>query len=81
MTPEQHRKRIAVSTLKMTPAGARIMGGMTFEEAYELVFKTPLIPRLEYLVKEYGEKPESTLVWEMEKYGWKTPFELLCALR
>jgi hypothetical protein len=30
---EQHQKKIALSTLKMTDAGARIMGGMTKEEA------------------------------------------------
>jgi hypothetical protein len=31
--PEQHRKKIAINTLKMSDAGARIMGGMTKEEA------------------------------------------------
>ena len=31
--PEQHQKRIAIATLKMSNVGARIMGGMTKEEA------------------------------------------------
>lgn len=31
--PEQHRLKIAKSTLRMSDAGARIMGGMTKTEA------------------------------------------------
>jgi hypothetical protein len=31
--PQKHQKNIAISTLKMSDAGARIMGGMTKEEA------------------------------------------------
>ncbi len=31
--PEQHQRKIAISTLKMSDAGARIAGGMTKEEA------------------------------------------------
>jgi hypothetical protein len=30
---DRHQKKIALRTLKMTDAGARIMGGMTKEEA------------------------------------------------
>jgi hypothetical protein len=32
-TPEQHQKKIALSTLKMNDVGANIMGGMTKEQA------------------------------------------------
>jgi hypothetical protein len=31
--PQQHQKKIALATLRMSDAGARIMGGMTKEEA------------------------------------------------
>ena len=31
--PEQHQKRIAIHTLKMSDAGALIMGGMSKDEA------------------------------------------------
>ncbi len=31
--PESHQKRIAISTLRMSDIGARIMGGMTKEQA------------------------------------------------
>lgn len=78
--PEKHRRKIAVSTLSMTPAAAKIMGGMTFEEAYEVVYNSSLKARLEQLVEEYGIEPEGFLSWELEKYGWDKPFELLCAI-
>jgi len=77
--PQKHQMRIAKQTLRMTPAGARIMGGMDYESAYELVFKTPLRPRLQSLVAEYGENPE-WLSWELVTYGWDKPAELLAAL-
>lgn len=35
--PEQHQKKIAISTLKMNDVGARIMGGMTKEEAHKFL--------------------------------------------
>ena len=35
--PEKHQLKIAKSTLKMTDIGARIMGGMTKEEAKEVI--------------------------------------------
>jgi len=35
--PEQHQKKIAISTLKLSDFGARIMGGMTKEEAREFL--------------------------------------------
>ena len=73
-TPEM---KIAKSTLKMAPAGARVMGGMDYESAYELVFRTPLRPRLESLVAQYGDTP---IAWELGVYGWDTPSELLAAL-
>lgn len=35
--PEQHQLKIAKDTLKMSDIGARIMGGMTKEEARALI--------------------------------------------
>lgn len=35
--PERHQKNIALKTLKMSDAGARVMGGMTKEEAREFL--------------------------------------------
>ena len=41
---EKHQKKIAIATLKMTDAGARIMGGMTKEEAREVLRKMGINP-------------------------------------
>ena len=38
-TPERHQKQIAIKTLKMSDAGAKIMGGMTKQEAREFLKK------------------------------------------
>lgn len=38
-TPEWHQLQIAKSTIKMSPAGAEIMGGMTMEEAKKVLDK------------------------------------------
>ena len=73
---KQHQLKIAKRTLRMTPAGARIMGGMDFETAYMIVFRTSLRDRLDNLVAEYGEAPE-WLSWELGAYGWDNPKELL----
>jgi hypothetical protein len=35
--PEKHQLRIARDTLKMSDIGARIMGGMTKDEAREII--------------------------------------------
>jgi hypothetical protein len=35
--PEQHQLRIARSTLKMSDQGAKIMGGMTKEQARQVI--------------------------------------------
>lgn len=35
--PEQHQLRIARRTLKLSDVGARILGGMTKEEAREII--------------------------------------------
>ena len=40
----KHQKKIAIATLKMTDAGARIMGGMTKEEAREVLRKMGINP-------------------------------------
>lgn len=73
---KRHRRTIARQTLRMTPAMARIMGGMTFEEAYKCVFNTDLRLRLAQLIEEYGQNPNH-LSWELYTYGWTTPYELL----
>lgn len=38
--PEQHQKKIALKTLKLSDAGARIMGGMTKDQARSFLAKT-----------------------------------------
>ena len=75
--PEKHQLKIARDTLKMTPAGARIMGGMSFERAYEIVYKCTLRARLTHLITTYGEGPLYS--WELESRGW-TPKALLDCL-
>ena len=37
--PERHQLRIARDTLRMSDAGARIMGGMTKEEARRVILR------------------------------------------
>jgi len=37
--PEKHQLKIAKDTLKMSDIGAKIMGGMTKEEAKEIIRK------------------------------------------
>lgn len=37
--PEQHQLKIAKSTLKMSDVGAKIMGGMTKDEARKFLMK------------------------------------------
>lgn len=76
---KKNQRRIALSTLRMTPATARIAGGMTFEDAYDVVYGENLVQRLQLLIKEYGKNPLN-LSWELQKYGWGSPFELLCAI-
>ena len=78
-TAKKHQTKIAKKTLRMTPAMAMIFGGMTFEEAYQFIFNTELIPRLEQLVTEHQDS--DTLIWELRKYGWPSPLELLKLLR
>ena len=42
--PDAHQKRIALATLKMSDAGARIMGGMTKDEARAFLRKIGINP-------------------------------------
>jgi len=72
---QKHQKAIAYKTLRMTPAGARIMGGMDFETAYYLIFREKLRERLAYLIAEYPNP--SGLNWELNTYGWDNPADLL----
>jgi len=66
---------IARQTLKMSQAGASIMGGMSFAEAYRLVFKLDLDERIAELQANYPaetlRKPFSAggINWELDKYG------------
>lgn len=50
-------------------------GRSEFIKAYEVVFRTDLLERLNYLIKKYG--CSSTLSWELNSYGWNNP----CALK
>ena len=44
--PERHQLKIARQTLKMTEAGARIMGGPTHAEARKIIYElTGKMPR------------------------------------
>jgi hypothetical protein len=72
---DKHQKNIAYKTLKMTPAMADIMGGMSFENAYKIIFRTDLKKRLNDLTDEYGSG--DLYSWELQKYGWNNPKELL----
>ena len=79
-TAEKHQLNIARQTLRMTPAAARIMGGMDYATAYALVFKTPLRARLDSLIADYGDSAgksyeDGGVCWELSKYGY-TPAEL-----
>ena len=76
--PQNHQMNIARKTLKMTPAGARVMGGMDYETAYEFVFHTPLRPRLESLVSQYGNTGPYS--WELQRFGWDNAADLLAAI-
>lgn len=71
----KHQVKIAKQTLKMPPAILGVMGGPGYEEAYFIIYKAPLKPRLLELIEKYGENPLA-LSWELEPYGW-TPKELL----
>jgi hypothetical protein len=71
----KHQMNIARKTLGMSQVGASIMGGMSFAEAYHLVFKIDLAERIAYLQANY---PAETLRqpfasgginWELDKYG------------
>lgn len=77
---KKHQLAIARKTLFMTPTMAKIMGGMDYEEAYYLIFKTDLRARLQSLIEQYGPIPQSWLSWELGMYGWETPKQLLDAL-
>jgi hypothetical protein len=66
---ERHQKQIARQTLKMTPAAARIMGGMTYAQAYKIIFGRDLAERAAELLRLYPEPCD--LCFELNKYGWK----------
>ena len=50
--------------------------GQSFIDAYSLIFREDLIPRLRAMIEEYGAHPKS-LCWEMQNYGWELPVHLL----
>ena len=70
---KKHQINIARKTLRMTPLTADILGGMSYEEAYRIIFKTDLHNRLKELIRKY---PAGCYSWELEKYGW-TPQSLM----
>lgn len=76
--PEQHQLKIAKRSLSMTPQACRILGGMTFEEAYHLVYRKDLRTRLAELIAEYGDG--DLYSWELGRYGYNNPTRLLAAL-
>ncbi len=43
-TFQKHQKKIAIATLRMSDAGARIMGGMTKDEARAFLKRIGLTP-------------------------------------
>lgn len=54
--PEQHQKRIAIATLKMSDMGASIMGGMTKAEARQFLSGIGINPLIfEPVVKTHNE--------------------------
>ena len=75
--PEQHQLRVAKQTLRLTQAGARILGGMSYRDAYFLVYGITLSERLEDLRKNYTieelTKPfeEGGINWELDRYGYR----------
>lgn len=71
-------KTTARKILSMKPAEVRAQGGMTYEEAYEIIFRTNLRQRLQTLVAEYGNT--GPWCWEMNIYGWDNAADLLEAL-
>ena len=50
--------------------------GQSFIDAYKAIFDEDLISRLNCMIHEYGECPP-WLCWELQAYGWDTPFGLL----
>ena len=79
--PEKHQRKIAYRILRNeTPLMASILGGMSFPEAYELIFHTDLSNRLDQLIKEHGIACKSNdFAWELSQYGW-SPISLNNAL-
>jgi hypothetical protein len=68
---------IARRTLKLSLAASRIMGGMSYAEAYKLVFKKDLGERARELMVAYPDKP-SMFCFELSQHGydWKDLPEL-----
>ena len=69
---EKHQRRIAKDILKnQTPLIANVMGGMSFSEAYKVMFNTDLDDRLDQLIKDYGISCKGKdFSWELDDYGW-----------
>ena len=74
---KQHQLKIAKQTLRLTQAGARILGGMSYHEAYFLIYGVTLSERLADLRKNYTieqlTKPfeEGGVNWELDRYGYR----------
>ena len=78
---QKHQRKIALDILRnQTPMMANILGGMTFNEAYKVIFETDLESRLDQLIKEYGITCKGKkFSWELDVYGWN-PVSLNSAL-
>ena len=78
---ERHQRKIAKDILQnQTPLMASVLGGMSFSEAYKVMFNTDLDDRLDQLIKEYGISCKGKdFTWELDDYGWN-PISLKDAL-
>lgn len=52
--PEQHQRKIAAQTLRMSDVFARIMGGMTKEEARRVLRRNPSAAAMSKVLSRYG---------------------------
>lgn len=66
----RHMRNIAKQTLRMSRLGAEVMGAMSHEEAYRIVFKSCFLTRLRELADEYESDRRGNVNWELDDYGW-----------
>jgi len=57
--PEEHQKKIALKTLKMSKAGALVMGGPNHAESVKILLKSGMSrSAIEKLLKQYGHSDD-----------------------